>query len=103
MDEKTIQADDSKLDIPDERLDEVHNMVRKHEDMWSGQLGDIEVTEISIDLVPGAKPCNSALYRAGTKTREFEKAEIDKQIAVGVIEYDVSGWEAPVLLVLRRD
>ena len=60
-------------------------MLRKHEKIWSGQLGDINVTQMHIDLKPDAKPFKSPPYRAGPETRELERAEITKQLDAGVI------------------
>lgn len=60
-------------------------MVRKHDHMWSGQLGEINVIEMRIDLIYDAKTFKSPQYRAGPKIEELEKAEIDKQLKAGVI------------------
>ena len=72
-------------------------MLRKHVKIWSGQLGDINVTQMRIDLIQDAKPFTSPPCRSGTKTRELERAEINKQLAAGIIEPDISKWSAPVL------
>ena len=102
-DEKPKTADEIDLNVPEDRKQEVRDMLRKHEKSWSGQLGDITVTEMRIDLKPDAKPFKSPPYRAGPKTRELEKAEIDKQLAAGVIEPAMSEWAAPVLFVPKKD
>ena len=78
-------------------------MLRKHEKMWSGQLGEITVTEHHIDLIKGARPLKSHPYRAGPKPRELEKFEIDKQLKAGVIEPTISEWASPVLFVPKKD
>ena len=73
-DEKPVTADDINVDVPDDKVDEVRAMLRKHEKAWSGQLGEINATELRIDLKPDAIPFESPPYRAGPKTRELEKA-----------------------------
>lgn len=50
------------------------------------KLVDVNVTEMCIDVVPNATLFKSPTYRAGLKTREFERAEIDKQLEAGIIE-----------------
>ena len=63
----------------------------------------INITQHSIDLIPGARPVNSAAYRAGPNTRELEQFEIEKNLKDGVIELSNSEWAAPVLLVPMKD
>lgn len=65
-------------------------MLHKHNDLWSGLLGNINITQHHIDLIPGALPFKSALYRAGPKNRKLEQFEIDKQLKAGFIEHSVS-------------
>ena len=77
-------------------------MLRQHEKRWSGQLGDINVTQMRIDLKPDAKPFKSPPYRAGPKTRDMERAEINKQLDSSVIEPAMSEWSAPVLFVPKK-
>ena len=102
-DEKPMTADDIELDIPVEKEKDVRDMLRKHEKIWNGELGAINVTDMRIDLVPDAKPFKSAPYRAGPKTRELEQAEVDKQLKAGVIEPAMSEWAAPVLFAPKKD
>lgn len=103
-DENPTTADDIDLGDVDKRHHKaIRNMLRKHEKMWSGQLGEITVTEHHIDLVKGARPFKSHPYRAGPKARELEKFEIDKQLKAGVIEPTISEWASPVLFVPKKD
>lgn len=60
-------------------------MLKKHEQACFRHLGAIDVTEIRIDHLPDTKPFNSPPFRARPKTSELERAEIDKQLKVGVI------------------
>ena len=64
---------------------------------------DINITQHSIDLIPGACPFKSVPYRAGPKTREVEQLEIEKQLKSGVIELSNSEWEVPVLFAPKKD
>ena len=78
-------------------------MLKKHESLWSGELGKINTVKHRIELIPGARAFKSAPYRAGPKTRELEEFEIDKQLKAGVIEPSNSEWAAPVLLAPKKD
>lgn len=60
-------------------------MLQKHEHMWSGQLGEIIITDMTIDLVPDATPFRSPHIDPGGKG-ELEQTEIDKQLKAGVNE-----------------
>ena len=78
-------------------------MLRKHESLWDGTLGDINITQHAIYLIPDARPFKSAPYRVGPKQRELEQVEITKQLEAGVIEPSSSEWAAPVLFVPKKD
>ena len=103
-DQRPTTADDIDLSDVDKRHhSKIRSMLRKHEGMWSGKLGEISVTEHHIDLVKGARPFKSQPYRAGPKAIELEKFEIDKQLKAGVIEPTISEWASPVLFVPKKD
>ena len=98
-----ITAETVPLDVDEKHHPAIRRMLKKHESMWSGKLGHINVTTHRIDLIPGTRPFKSAPYRAGPKTRELEQSEINKQLAAGVIEPAYSAWESPVLFVPKKD
>jgi hypothetical protein len=54
--------------------------------MWDGHLVELTATKYRIDLIPGARPVHSQPYRAGTRARKIEKAEIEKMLPQGVTE-----------------
>ncbi len=104
VDEKPTTAADIQLpDVHTKHHPNIRKMLSKYEDMWSGRLGDISVTEHHIDLVDGARPFKTQPYRAGPKARELVQFEIDKQLEAGVIEPSMSEWAAPVLFVPKKD
>lgn len=78
-DETPTKAKDIKIDVPQEKETSLRNMTWKHERIWLDQLGEIKETELWIDLKPDVKHFKSPPYRTGTKTRELEKSEINKQ------------------------
>lgn len=98
-DEKPITADDIEIDVPDDKIPAVRDMFRKHEQAWSRQFVEINVTKMRIYLVSYAKPFKSSTFRAGPKTRGFKRAEFDKQLKHGINEPAMSEWAAPVVLV----
>lgn len=57
-----MTANDIDLDTPLEREEEVRDMLRKYEGMCSGQLGELNITKMSIDVAPDRKPFKSPLY-----------------------------------------
>lgn len=100
---KPVTADTVELGGDETYHPEIRTMQQKHESMWSGQLGEINVTKYSISLRPRTRPFKSAPYRAGPKSRELERAEVNKQLAAGVIEPAQSEWAAPVLFTPKKD
>ena len=102
-DEKPVTAETVELHVDEKYHPTIRKMLKKHESLWSGELGKINTVKHRIDLVPGARPFKSAPYRAGPKTRELEEFEIDKQLKAGVIEPSNSEWAAPVLFAPKKD
>ncbi len=104
QDEEPITADKIPLDeVPENLRCRVRQMLKKHEQMWLGKLGEINVTEHGINLKPDAKPFKSPPFRAGPKMRELIQFEVDKQLKAGVIEPATSEWAAPVLFAPKKD
>jgi len=102
--EKPFTADDLDLSDFDAKYHaNIRDMMRKHEDMWSGKLGNITVTEHTIDLEPGARPHRAVPYRSGPKERELQGVELRKWLDEDAIEPSKSPWAAPVLFVPKKD
>lgn len=104
QDEKPVTADDIDLSGVDKSYHKrIRAMLRKHESMWSAQLGEIKITEHRIDLKPGSRPFKAQPRRSGPKERELLDFELKKQHGANVIEPTVSEWAAPVLFVPKKD
>jgi transposase InsO family protein len=97
----TDQVDLSHLESAERQA--VTDMLEPHQAMWDGHLGEVTATKHRIDLIPGAKPVHSQPYRAGTRAREIEKAEIEKMLAQGVIEPATCEWASPIVMVPKPD
>lgn len=54
----------------------IRAVLRKHENLWSGKLGNILSTSHRIDLITGARPSKSAPYRTVPKAHELDELEI---------------------------
>jgi Reverse transcriptase (RNA-dependent DNA polymerase) len=89
--------------LPKETQPKVKDMLSKYSSMWTGQLGEISITQHRIDLIPAAKPIYQAPYRAGVKGREVEKEEVERMLKADVIEPANSEWASPVVLITKPD
>ena len=78
-------------------------MLKPFEKMWSGHLGSVKTAEQRIESPPDSKPIRSQPYRAGPLEREMQHAEVQRQLAKGVIEPSKLEWAIPVLLVPKPD
>ncbi len=78
-------------------------MLRRHQDMWSGHLGEVTATQHRIDLKPDTRPSRQAPYRAGHSSRILIKKEIERMQSEGVIEPAMSEWASPVVIVPKND
>jgi hypothetical protein len=72
--QRKYQVDLSHLDSTERKA--VTNILEPRQAMWHGHLGEVTATQHRIDLIPRAKPIHSQPYRAGTRAREIETAEI---------------------------
>lgn len=71
--------------------------------MWESHGGWISAARHRTELVEDAtKPVHSAIYRVGSKTREFEKVEIDKIPAETAIKLAQSESEALLVFTPKK-
>lgn len=62
----TAAADDIDLSDVDIKFHHrIREILQKHENMWNGRVGHINVADQAVDLNAGAEPFRSALYRSG--------------------------------------
>lgn len=66
--EEPTAADDIKRDGPLAEEDEVRNMLCKHENIWSGALGERKATKLRIDVKQDAIPSKALPCQARPKT-----------------------------------
>ena len=69
-----------------------------YEELFSSNLGAINITKHSLELNPGAKPFYSNPYRAGPEKRKIIEDEIEGMLDKGVIEPTISEWAALAVL-----
>lgn len=89
--------------VPTRLREKFRNMLKRYSSMWDGTLGEIQIAQHCIELVPGTRPIAQPPYRAGPKAREVEGKEVEKMLKAGVIEPAQSEWASPVLLVSKPD
>lgn len=75
-DEKPETTADIPLDVPPDMETEIRNILRKHENLCSGQPGEINITQMKINLVSDVEPFKSLPYLACLKKRELKQAEL---------------------------
>lgn len=70
-DKKPINTEDIHISDVDTKLHKsIRTMVKRHEKMWDGTLGDTTVTERRIEFNPDARLVKDQKYRTGPKTRK---------------------------------
>lgn len=62
-----VIATEISIDVPKDKEDGVWEMLKKPERAWFGELGDINITEMRIDMVSDAKSFKYELYSAGQR------------------------------------
>ena len=81
----------------------VKAMLRKHQEMWSGRLGEIKAPPHRTELVQGSKPVHAHPYRAGPHPRQVESERLQQMKDDVVIEEARSEWASPGVLVSKPD
>lgn len=102
-DQEPIASENLEIHAPNKLHHPIRALLHKHEDIWSGKLGNISATTHRIDLVPGTRPFKSAPYCARQNFREFEGFEIKRQLAAYVIDSSNAEWAALVLFAPKKD
>lgn len=69
-----------------ERTEEVKDLLRDFQSLCSGRLGSTSGTKPRIELREGSKLVYQPPYSAGHRKREFEKYEVTRMLADGVLE-----------------
>lgn len=71
--DKPVSADDVELrDVNKIHHPGIQNMLKKHQNMWSGSLGAVNITEKQTDLVEKARRFRSHGYRARLNASKLE-------------------------------
>jgi hypothetical protein len=77
-------------------------LLDSHKNLWTGnRFSEIAGVEHSIDTRDD--PMRQQPYRAGPRTREAERMEVERNLSMNVIEPSTSEWAAPVVLLPEPD
>ena len=75
----------------------------RYKGLWSGRLGEIDVTPHRIALHPGTCPIRYQPYRTGFHHRGLLADQVAKQLLMGVIDPSQSESSFPYLMVPKPD
>ena len=92
----------------DEMVSKVTQLLHEYQDIFpmkfskmKGILGDIGV--MKIPLKPDAKPVKQCPYRLNPKYKDKVKVELEKMLAVGIIEpVEESEWVSPMVVQEKK-
>lgn len=80
------------------------NLLEHFKEMWNGYFGKIITATHRYKLSsPDARPNRAVPDRAGSKARRAEKKEIDKMLALKVIEPAKAEHDSSILLAPKKD
>ena len=77
--------------------------MHRYQGLWSGRLGEIDVTPHWIALHPGTRPIRSQPYRTGFHLRRLLADQVAKRLQMGAIKPSQSEWSFPVVMVPEPD
>lgn len=76
QDKKRITSENVEVHAPKQYRQLICDLLRKHEDLWSGERGNIHANTHHIDLIPCARSFKFPSYRSGQKAGELEEFDI---------------------------
>ncbi len=71
-------------------------MLGEFVDVRQGKLVSVIVTELQIDIEPGARRMDAPPHTAGHKARDVEKTEVDVMLCLDFIESASTEWRFSV-------
>ena len=80
------------------------NLLRKHESMFSGELGEWKGESVKFELKPGAKPFRGRPFPVPRIHKETVIKELERLIDIGVLEQvESADWMSPSFIVPKHD
>ena len=84
--------------------DDLRDLLRKHERLFSGELGLYPHKKMHIELEPNAEPVHARAYSVPRMHEDTFKKELDHLVALGVLSYQgVSEWASPSFIIPKKD
>ena len=79
-------------------------LLRKHEEMFDGILGNCTGSEYKIELLEGTKPNHAQPFPIPKIHEETLKTEVNRLISTGVLKrQNNSKWEAPTFIIPKMN
>lgn len=99
-----ITSVENESTLTDKQKSQLQCLIEKHKSvMHSDHLGCTTVTEHDIELLPGTKPIKQRYYPVSPIKQRIIDEELQKMLALDVIEPSKSAWSSPVCLVPKKD
>lgn len=76
------------------------NMLENYHEIWDGHLRQINKGTSRVELFsPGARQIHAVPYGAGLKARGAERDEVDKMLAITIIEPAQTEWASQIVFI----
>ena len=87
----------------DEQLS-IYRLLKKHESMFDGTLGNYTGTEYKIELLEGVKPYHAKPFPIPKVHEETLKTEVNRLVKIGVLKRkNNSEWAAPTFIIPKKN
>ena len=82
----------------------IYRLLKKHESMFDGTLGNYTGTEYKIELLEGAKPYHAKPFPIPKVHEETLKNEVNRLVKIGVLKRkNNSEWAAPTFIIPKKN
>ena len=100
--ERTVKENCAHLSI--EEQSKLLRLLRKHEHLFDGTLGDWDTTPVHFELKEGAKPYHGRAYSVPHVHLATLKKEVERLVKLGVLAWQPSSeWASPTFIIPKKN
>ena len=79
-------------------------LLKKHEPLFDGQLGNWKGNPVEIPLKENAKPYHTRAFPIANIHQGIFKKDLDRLVSIGVLtKVNCSEWAAPAFIIPKKD
>jgi transposase InsO family protein len=99
----TIEPNLMNTSLNTEQKEKLQQLISSYPDVFKEKAGRTAKMKHQINLLPGARPCNSPPFRYAPARRQIIEDNLREMTEEGIISPSKSPWASPVILAPKKD